>query len=365
MIKRWLHGMRLSLMLSLVVLIIFLITSMIVVMIAFVAMHLGWMDKLGLRRTFPIMVGVLPASAIVGTLVTLIFGRIPLRPIREMIDATNRLAAGDFSARLTLKHRPEFRALQESFNRMAEELNSIELLRGDFVNNFSHEFKTPIVSIKGFAELLKADDLPREEREEYLDIIIRESTRLASMATNVLNLSRFENQTIVADKQNYNVSEQVRRCILMLESAWEQRNLQLEIDLAEVEICANEEMMSQVWLNLLDNAIKFSGDGGRIVVTLRAAGAVAVAAVRDYGPGIEAKDIAHVFDKFYQADPSRAIPGNGLGLTLARRIVQLHGGSITCESEPGHWTEFTVSLPIASGCVVQTDPKALAASASV
>ena len=200
MIKRWLHGMRLSLVFTLVVLIIFLITCLIVVGMGFAAMHFHLVDPLGLRRSFPIVLAVLPASAIVGTLVTLIFGRIPLRPFREMIDAINKLAAGDFSARLTLGHMREMRELRDSFNRMAGELNSIELLRSDFVNNFSHEFKTPIVSIKGFAELIKTDDLPKAERDEYLDIIIRESTRLATMATNVLNLSRVENQTIVADK---------------------------------------------------------------------------------------------------------------------------------------------------------------------
>lgn len=350
--------MRLSLLFSLMVFGIFIITSMIMVALGIAAMHFGLVDRLGIRRSFPIVLAVLPASAIVGTLVAYIFGRIPLRPIREIINATNKLATGDFSARLTFTRFPEFLALRDSFNRMAEELNSIEMLRSDFINNFSHEFKTPIVSIKGFAELLKADDLPKAERDEYMDIIIRESTRLATMATNVLNLSRVENQTIVADKKPYNLSEQIRRCILLLQSAWEHKNIQLEIDLEEVEICANEEMLSQVWVNLLDNAIKFSHEGGRIVFTLQKTDDIAEAVLRDYGPGIGEKDISHIFDKFYQADSSRAISGNGLGLTLAQKIVRLHGGDIVCESKPEHWTEFAVRLPLASSGTTQTGFKA-------
>ena len=346
MIRRWQHNMRLSILFSLVVLAIFIVTSLIIVIIALTAMHFGLVDKLGLRRSFPIIVALIPASAVVGTLVTLIFGRIPLRPFRELIDAINHLAAGDFSARLTLGHMREFRELRDSFNRMAGELNGVELLRGDFVNNFSHEFKTPIVSIKGFAEILKNDDLPKEERDEYLDIIIRESARLATMATNVLNLSRVENQSIVADKKTYNLSEQIRRCILLLQSGWEQKNLQMDIDLEEVEINANEELLNQVWVNLLDNAIKFSSDGGKIVMELFRKGSTTEMVIRDYGLGVNEKDLEHIFDKFYQADASRAIPGNGLGLTLAQKIVQLHSGNITCTSKSGHWTEFTVNLPL-------------------
>lgn len=347
MIRRWLHGMRLSLVFTLVVLGIFMITSLIMVAIALAAMHFGVIDKLGLRRSFPIVLALLPASAIVGTLVTMVFGRIPLRPLREMIAAINKLAAGDFSVRLTLGHMREFSELWDSFNRMAEELSSIELLRTDFVNNFSHEFKTPIVSIKGFAELLKVENLPKEEHDEYLDIIIRESTRLSTMATNVLNLARVENQAIVADKKQYNLSEQIRRCILLLQSSWEQKNLQLDIDLEEVEIYANEELLNQVWVNLLDNAIKFSHSGGKIVMEVFKKGNTAEVMLRDYGLGVEEKDLGHIFDKFYQTDASRALPGNGLGLTLAQKIVQLHDGSITCASKPEHWTEFTVRLPLA------------------
>ena len=347
MIRKSIRSVKLSILFTLVVLSIFIITGMVMSLIGAFVIHFGLMEKFGLRMTFPVLLSALVASSLVGTVVSMVMGRFPLRPIREVIDATNKLAAGDFSARITINHTPELIELRDSFNRMASELNSIELLRTDFVNNFSHEFKTPIVSIKGFAELLKMEDLPKQERDEYLDIIIRESTRLATMATNVLNLSRVENQTIVADKTPFELSEQVRRAILLLQNSWERKGIHLEIELSEMEILANSELLNQVWVNLIDNAIKFSNPQGRIVVRLVRNEGFAEFTVRDYGMGIAEKDVPHVFDKFYQGETARAVPGNGFGLTLAQRIVQLHGGEIACTSKLGRWTEFTVRLPLA------------------
>ncbi len=346
MMRKWTHNMRLSLLFSLVVLLIFLITGLIMTLISFALLHLGVMDRLGWRSAFPIILALLPASAIVGTFVALVFGRIPLKPLQAMIDATNRLAAGDFSARLNFSRPGQFKVLRDSFNSMAQELSSIEMLRNDFINNFSHEFKTPIVSIKGFAELLKDESLSAEERNDYLDIIIRESSRLATMSTNVLNLSRIENQTIVANRKPIDVSEQIRRCILLLQSVWEGRSINMDIDLEEVVLYGNDEMLSQVWLNLLDNAIKFTPEGGHIGVSLTRKGRNAEVIFRDDGVGIPADQQERVFDKFYHTDAGSIAPGNGIGLTLARKIVRLHGGDISCRSSPGNGSVFTVTLPV-------------------
>ena len=346
MIRKWARNMRLSLLFSLVVLLIFVITSLIMLGIALTLLHLGVVDRLGWRNAFPVLLALLPASAIVGTFVALAFGRFPLKPVQEIIDATNRLASGDFSARLKMKRPPQFRVLRNSFNRMAEELSSIEMLRSDFINNFSHEFKTPIVSIKGFAELLKSENPPEPERTEYLEIIIRESSRLASMATNVLNLSRVENQAIVTNKKPLDLSEQLRRCVLMMQSAWENRNIEMDMELEEVTVNANEEMLSQIWLNLLDNAVKFSPVGGHVGVRLTREAGRAVVTIRDGGPGIPAGEAEHIFDQFYHLDTGGNTPGNGLGLTLARKIARLHGGDITCQNAPGGGAAFTVSLPL-------------------
>jgi len=343
--KRW-ERLGLSFLFTLIIFAIFEITALLMLALVYLLMNLGVINRVLIRGSFPVLAVALPASAIVGSVVAFIFGRIPLRPIKELINATNKLAAGDFSARITFHRTSEFRELRDSFNRMAQELNSIEMLRNDFVNNFSHEFKTPIVSIKGFAELIKKEELPKEERNEYLDIIMRESSRLAAMATNVLNLSRVENQTILTERKRFNLSEQIRRCILLMQTGWESKDLDLNIDLQEINIYANEEMLSQVWLNLLDNAVKFSASGGRIDITLREAAGQAEVTVQDYGRGIPAEEIPHIFEKFYQRGSDHAAQGNGLGLTLVRRIVELHGGTVDCASEPARWTAFTVRLPM-------------------
>lgn len=336
----------LSLIFSLVVFFTFVITAFIVAAISFFALNSWPAESLREHNRFVMVVIVLLTSIAIGTFVSPIMGHIALKPIRKVIAATNRLASGDFSTRLTITHPPEFRMVADSFNRMAEELGSIELLRTDFVNNFSHEFKTPIVSIKGFAEMLKFDDLTQEERDEYLSIIISESSRLATLSTNVLNLSKVENQTILSDRQVYNLGEQIRRCILMLESKWEQKKLSLSVYVQDIRCLGNEELLSQVWLNLLDNALKFTPEGGKINVTLGLENGWAKFVLRDNGAGISADSAAHIFDKFYQADTSHAMAGNGLGLTLAKKIIDLHGGSIECKSELGKGTEFTVLLPL-------------------
>ena len=345
------HGLRgrrigLSLLFSFVVLTTFLITAFIVAALSFIIIKSGAVEGFGNHNRFVVILAVLFASIIVGAFISPIMGRVALKPIRKVIAATNQLASGDFSTRLTITHPPEFRMLADSFNRMAEELGGIELLRTDFVNNFSHEIKTPIVSIKGFAEMLKFADLTQEERDEYLDIVISESSRLVTLSTNVLNLSKVENQTILSDRQAFDLGEQIRRSILMLESKWEQKKISLSVYVQDILCLGNEELLSQVWLNLLDNALKFTPEGGKISVTLGVENERAKFVLRDNGMGISADYVAHIFDKFYQVDTSHATTGNGLGLTLVKRIIELHGGSIECNSRLGKGTEFTVLLPL-------------------
>jgi len=197
----------------------------------------------------------------IGFLVSLVAVKFPLKPIRDLIDGMDALAAGDFKIRMCagsiMRRYPAFREVSDSFNKMAEELESTEMLRSDFINNFSHEFKTPIVSIAGFAKLLKRGNLSPEQ-QEYLNIIEEESLRLSYMATNVLSLTKVENQTILSDVTEFNLSEQIRSCVLVLERKWSSKNLDLQLDFDEYKICANEELLKQVWINLLDNAIKFA-----------------------------------------------------------------------------------------------------------
>ncbi len=338
----------LTVLFSAIVFLILLITSLLIFIVGILLIRMNAINIAKLSRQEPMLpiFMLLIISVVVGTVVSFMISRFPLKPLRRVIDAINRLAAGDFSVRLRMPSAGSFTELTTSFNRMAEELGSIEMLRADFVDDFSHEFKTPIVSIKGFAEELKHDDLTPEQRNEYLDIIIHESSRLSQLATNVLNLSRVEKQTILGNLAHFDLTEQVRRCVLLFENKWEQRRLNLNVELDEVTITGDEELLSQVWLNLIDNAVKFTPEGGCVDIRLQKGESNVLFSIRDDGYGISEEMQRHIFEKFYQGDDSHAVPGNGLGLSIARRIVTLHGGEIRCQSEEGAGTEFTVSLPI-------------------
>ena len=280
-------------------------------------------------------------SIIVGTVIAMIFSRFPLSPLREIIAATDRLAVGDFNARINLKGADELQNLNSSFNHMAKELGSLEMLRTDFVNNFSHEFKTPIVSIRGFAKVLKYDDLSGEERNEYLDIIINESERLSELATNILNLSKIENQAIITNKALYNGSEQIRRIIALLQNRWMEKNIEIHFDCDEIEFYGNVEL---VWTNLIDNAIKFSPENSSIDINIIKKSDNIVVTVIDRGRGMNAETITRIFDKFYQGDTSHSSKGNGIGLTLVKKIVELHEGYINVTSNDAG-TTFEVMIP--------------------
>lgn len=284
----------------------------------------------------------------VGMVVAAAVSKFPLKPVRDLIDGMDRLASGDFKTRVNvgpiMRRYPAFVEVSNSFNKMAEELESTEVLRSDFVNNFSHEFKTPIVSIAGFAKLLRYGDLEPKQQQEYLDIIEEESMRLSDMATNVLNLTKIENQTILTDVSAFNLSEQIRSCILLLESKWSKKELELQLDFDEHTIHANEELLKQVWINLLDNAVKFTPDGHIIQVQIAEKDDRLLVAIKNTGSEIPAESREKIFNKFYQADESHATQGNGVGLAIVKRITQLHGGNVSVSSG-NDVTEFVVELP--------------------
>ena len=228
---------------------------------------------------------------------------------------------------------------------MAQELENTELLRSDFINNFSHEFKTPIVSLRGFAKLLKNPNLSQEDRDEYVDIIIHESTRLSQLAANVLNLSKIENMSILSDMERFDLTEEVRQSILLLESKWQKKELELIIDMDEVSYHGSRNLLNQVWINLIDNAVKFSPDRGKIKIKLHQDKGNTVFQIIDNGCGMSQDMRLHIFDRFYQGDPSHTTEGNGIGLTVVDKIVRLHKGYVAVGSEEGIGTTFTVTLP--------------------
>lgn len=302
-------------------------------------------DPLDIGR---IVVLIISVNNLVGLVVTLSGSRLFLKPVDQLILKIDQLASGSYTARLAfgpvLSSVPFFAAISSSFNKLAEELENTEMLRGDFVNNFSHEFKTPIVSIAGFAKLLRRGNLSDKEKLEYLAIIEAESLHLSDLATHVLELTRVENQAILTDVSAFNLSEQLRSCILMLEDKWTKKSLTFDLDFEEHIISANESLLKQVWSNLLDNAVKFSPDSGTIAVDIREDGEAISVSVTNPGDEISPAQQKRIFQKFYQADSSHSSEGNGIGLAIVKRIVELHHGKVSVHSENG-LTTFTVELP--------------------
>jgi len=339
-LRAYIKYLRLSLLFAFSVFLILVAAMVLVYIGAYALSRLGLLDasEYGKVPLFAFSI----ACIIVGTVIAAVFSRRLLSPLRGIMNATDRIAAGDYSVRLSLKRPEEFRQLSDKFNHMAEELGSVEMLRTDFVNNFSHEFKTPIVSIRGFAKALKWDDLTEGERAEYLDIIISESERLSELSANVLYLSKLEKQSILTDRRRINVSEQIRLVIALLYQKLADKRLNIVFDSGEYFITGNEEMLKQVWINLLDNAIKFSPEEGSVTVMVSQDEAHTRVSVTNEGGGIPPEAQARIFDKFYQADPSHSTRGNGLGLSIVKKIVDLHGGEITVSSDKG--TVFTVTL---------------------
>lgn len=289
-------------------------------------------------------------SLVVGCIVTIITIRVPLKPILELVYAMNRLSQGKYETRIKFgkvigKH-PAMNRVSESFNALARELENTEMLRSDFINNFSHEFKTPIVSILGFTRLLKKSDNFDEIKDEYLNIIEEESLRLTDMATNVLNMTKVENQTILTDKSVYNLSEQIRNCVLMLEAKWEKKKIEVVLDFDEYEVEGNEELLKQVWINLLDNAIKFANEYGVVRVWIEKFADKLRVTVGNTGSFVGENDRIRIFSKFYQADKSHSSEGSGLGLAIAKHIVNLHKGDIYVVSSE-NMTKFVVEVACA------------------
>ena len=287
------------------------------------------------------------SSVLISFGISFLLMKIPLKPINSLINHMNRLAAGDFRTRLnfgkSLAKNPTFKEISESFNRMAEELENTEMLRGDFINNFSHEFKTPIVSIAGLAKLVNRGDIDEEQRAHYLDTIESESLRLADMATNVLNLTKVENQTILSDITEFNLSEQIRASVLLLENKWSQKEIELSLDFEEIKIEGNEELLKQIWINLTDNAIKFSPHGGVISLEINSDAEDVTVKIKNSG-SISEFDMQKIWNKFYQTDKSHTTEGNGIGLAIVKRIVELHGGYAEVESKDEQVC-FSITLP--------------------
>lgn len=276
----------------------------------------------------------------------IIFYRSRKKEIRILSEGIKHLAEGDFNYKIPVKDNDVLARVYANFNKMCEELKSVQILRNDFINSYSHEFKTPIASINGFASLLLEKELSPEEREEYLKIIIEETNRLSKLASNTILLSKLSSQQIVTDTENYDLSEQIRRCSIILSAKWLEKEINFECDLPPVLFNGNKELMQHLWLNILSNAVEHTPKRGKISVRAEKGKNSVSVSVADSGEGMNEETKKHLFDPYFQGDTSHSKQGLGLGLSIAKRIAELCGGEISAESELGMGSKFTVTLPV-------------------
>lgn len=294
------------------------------------------------RSIFILVMNVIVISAVVMKLAS----RKMLKPIQQIAEATKKVSLGDFKVRLETKRNDEIGELTNNFNQMVKELGSIELLQKDFINNVSHEIKTPITSIQGFAKLLEDDNISKEEKQEYLNIIVEESNRLLNISTNILRLSKLQNQEKITKKDIINVTEQIRKTISLLEPKWKEKNLSFDISTQEIYYYGDEEITFQIWVNLIDNAIKFSEENGKISIKIKQEDCNIVVKIKDNGIGMDENEQQKIYTRFYQIDQSHSQEGSGLGLSIVKRIVDLSNGKIEVESKKNVGTTFTIKLPV-------------------
>lgn len=271
------------------------------------------------------------------------------KPVRRIVAAAEKVMQGDFSIRIQpsrgFGEQDGFDVIIDCLNRMAKELSGIETLRTDFISHVSHELKTPLAVIQNYAAMLRQPALPEDRRQEYAQTVMDASKRLAGLVTDILKLNKLENQQIYPAQDVFDVGEQLCECLLAFEDVWEEKGIEVDAALAQnVRIRSDRALLSLVWNNLLSNAFKFTPPGGRVSVSLTAGDTLAVIEVRDTGCGIRPEVGAHIFEKFYQGDTSHAAQGNGLGLALVKRVVDIVGGDISVSSEVGAGSRFTIKV---------------------
>lgn len=321
------------------VLYIIIISTVITAVFSVFSSLIGKYTESSLPPALWLVIAVIALCAAISTLVGI---RI-IGPMTKLGKAMGKVAGGDYRVKLdTDKGLLEIRQMNESFNIMTKELEATEILQTDFVSNVSHEFKTPINAIEGYATLLQeADD---EDRRIYTEKILSNTRRLSSLVGNILLLSKVDNRSIPAAKTKFRLDEQIRRCIVYLEPRWMLKSTDFDADMEPIEYTGSEALLTHVWNNLIDNAVKFGPDHGTVRIGLHRTADGIVFTIRDEGPGISEDDIKHIFDRFYQADSSHKSEGNGLGLALVRRILDSEGGSVSAENAEGGGCVFTVTL---------------------
>lgn len=303
--------------------------------------HLGWITEKNFAN-FAIIETVI-LFILLGCFISLLMINYPLNLINKVIHAFDMISKGDFSVRLSLGRTPILKRISGRFNNMAQQLESTEMLSNDFIGNFSHEFKTPINSINGFAKLILDDNLTAEQKE-YLQIIIQESERLSKLSNSVLTLSKLEQQGILTNTDKVDISEQIRLVVGTLYHKWSAKNIDVIFDCDEFFTLGNREMLSAMWINLIDNAIKFSPEGGEIRIVISTTQTTLICTISNQGKPIPPEKQSRLFEKFYQTDASHSTNGNGLGLATVAKIVELHNGKVILKKSDEKETVFEVTL---------------------
>lgn len=304
------------------------------------------MDELD---SFTIAYIALTAFSVLFTLAVIVTFYIVAQKLQKLVDSLNKVADGEFSTQIEYHRTDMFRNVYKNFNLMTKELGSVKSMQDDFVHTFSHEIKTPLFSIQGFANLLAEGGLSKEEEQKFLGIISEEAGRLIRLADNTLTLTRLENQQFVGERTLLKLDAEINECIIMLEREWDKKRIEICAELSPVKLTGNGAMLRQVWINLLSNAIKFTPEGGKIEVGLTAENGNAVVKIKDTGCGISVEDAQKIFQKFYRSAAAKGVEGNGLGLAICKRICTLSGGDIYVTSHLGEGSEFTVVLPLYGG----------------
>lgn len=293
----------------------------------------------------PLILELISVSLLVGILVTIQLSRYFFNPIKKLGEAMGKVADGDFTVELNSRSTAkEIQEIFTGFNLMTHELRSTEILQLDFVSSASHEFKTPISAIEGYATLLRSSEDLTAEQRECVEKIIFNTKRLSSLTSSILLLSKLENQEIPTNRSKFLVDEQIRQSVVALETQWERKNIELDVDLCEAEYYGNALLMRHVWDNLISNAVKFSPENGIVRIHLARKLGRIIFTVEDEGPGIPEESLRHVFDKFYQADSVHKQEGSGLGLALVEKILKLEKGAVTAENRENGGCRFTVTL---------------------
>lgn len=299
------------------------------------------------ENTGLIVVASVLSLIIVSQVITIYWNYRVNRPVEILSDVINHIAQGDFEVKIdSSKFKNEMKSLAEDLNKMVTELKSIEVMRSDFVSNVSHEFRAPLSAIQGYVTLLSNTALSDEQRSEYFSKLVESTKQITGLVDNVLRLSKLESQNIVSEKRIFSLDEQLRRNVILFEDVWQRKNIELDLELPECDYYGNEELLNQMWVNLIGNAMKFSDDNGKVRISIDDSekGSLTVV-ISDNGPGMTEEVKSHIFEKFYQGDTSHKSEGNGLGLALVKSVADLSGAQINVESETGKGSKFTVILP--------------------